>query len=158
MKQSGFTLFRHRSAFACMSVCARVSVSVLYRCVLTSRNNMSTRCQSSKCVKCHRYVKCKEPTHTLTLTGTYHGTHSIFTMPAKALAGTELIPLSRSDSVPRCVGQEPDRTNGAPTSLPLKVQPPNATVQGKAEAALDAARSPSASMDFLEHELPILLM
>jgi hypothetical protein len=62
-------------------------------------------------------------------------------MFAKASGGTEVIPLLERSSVPPCVGQEPDRTSGAPAWSPLKLQPPNPTVQGKAEALLDAARS-----------------
>ena len=52
------------------------------------------------------------------------------------------------------MGQEPDRTSGAPFESPLKLQPPNPTVQGKAEALLDAARSPSsASNIFLGEQI-----
>ena len=66
-------------------------------------------------------------------------------MPAKASAGTEVIPLLSRFSLPPCVGQEPDRTSGAPLESPLKLQPPNPTVHGKAEALLDAARRPSST-------------
>jgi hypothetical protein len=72
-------------------------------------------------------------------------------MPAKASAGTEVIPLLKIFSAPPCVGQEPDRTSGAPSESPLKVQPPNPTVQGKADALLDAARSPSSTSNILLH-------
>jgi hypothetical protein len=76
-------------------------------------------------------------------------------MPAKASAGTEVIPLLERSSLPPCVGQEPDRTSGAPSELPLKVHSPNPTVQGHAEALLDAARRPSsASKLCLDHEVP----
>jgi hypothetical protein len=66
-------------------------------------------------------------------------------MPAKASAGTEVIPLFERSRLPPCVGQEPDRTSGAPSESPLKLHPPNPTVQGKAEALLDAASSPSSA-------------
>jgi hypothetical protein len=79
-------------------------------------------------------------------------------MPAKASAGTEVIPLLSRFSQPPCMGQEPDRTSGAPLESPLKVQPPNSTVQGKADALLDAARSPSsASHIFLDADVAIWL-
>jgi hypothetical protein len=84
-----------------------------------------------------------------------HGTHCIFAMPAKACSGTEVIPLAERISMPPSLGQEPDRTSGAPAESPLKVHPPNLTVQGEAEAVLDAARSPSASKLFWDHEFPI---
>jgi hypothetical protein len=74
-----------------------------------------------------------------------HGTHCMFAMSAKASGGIALIPLPERSSTPPCVGQEPDRTNGAPLESPLKLQPPNPTVQGKAEALLDAARSPNSA-------------
>ena len=77
-------------------------------------------------------------------------------MPAKACGGTEVIPLLERSSKLPCVGQEPDRTSGAPSESPLKLHPPNPTVQGKAEELLDAARSPSsASNIFLDPEMPI---
>ena len=79
-------------------------------------------------------------------------------MPAKASAGTEVIPLFERSRLPPCVGQEPDRTSGAPLVSPLNVQPPNTSVQGKAEALLDAARSPSsASNIFLDPDVSIWL-
>ena len=75
-------------------------------------------------------------------------------MPWKACGGTEVIPLLESSRLPPCVGQEPDRTSGAPSLSPLKVHPPKPTVQGKAEALLDAASTPSsASKLFLALEL-----
>ncbi len=51
-------------------------------------------------------------------------------MPAKASAGTDVMPLPRRYSVPPSVGQEPDRTSGAPARSPLKVQPPKPNVHG----------------------------
>jgi hypothetical protein len=97
-------------------------------------------------------------TNTLTQTNTYQGTHSIFAMPAKAWAGTDVIPLLVRSSVPPCVGQEPDRTSGAPSESPLKAQLPNPTVQGKAEALLDAARSQrTASRRFVHQEVPMAM-
>ncbi len=79
-------------------------------------------------------------------------------MPANASAGTEVIPLPRRSSLPPSVGQEPDRTSGEPSESPLKLQLPNPTVQGKAEALLDAARSPSsASNIFWDPEMPIVI-
>ena len=78
-------------------------------------------------------------------------------MPAKASAGTEFIPMSERSSKLPCVGQEPDRTSGAPLESPVKLQPPNPTVQGKAEELLDAVRSPSsASNIFLDPDVAML--
>ncbi len=71
-------------------------------------------------------------------------------MPWKASAGTEVIPLLERSSVPPCVGQDPDRTSGAPLASQLKLQPPNPTVQGKAEALLDATRIHSSASNILE--------
>jgi hypothetical protein len=68
----------------------------------------------------HTTSKQMEQTHSHT--NTYHGTHSMFAMPVKASVGTEVIPLldrtrlppAVFSFVPPCVGQEPDRTSGAP--------------------------------------------
>jgi hypothetical protein len=80
-------------------------------------------------------------------------------MPAKAWGSTDLIRLLERSSVPSFMGQEPDRISDAPLeSSPLKVQLPNLTVQGKAEAPLDAARCPSsASKICFDHDLHIVM-
>ena len=65
----------------------------------------------------------------------------MFDMPAKASNGNAVIPLFERSNRKPCVGQVPDRTSGAPLSSPLNLHPPYPTVQGKAEAILDAARS-----------------
>jgi hypothetical protein len=110
----------------------------------------------SQCVCARVSVSQGTHTHTHTHTHTYYGTHSIFAMPANASAGTEVIPLNSRFSPPPCVGQEPDRTSGAPSVLPLKVQPPNVCVQFKAEALLDVDMSQSsASKIFLDHQMDI---
>jgi hypothetical protein len=70
-------------------------------------------------------------------------------MPAKASAGTKVIPLIERDSVSSCVGQEPDRTSGAPSESPLNLQPPKATAHGKAEVLLVAARRTSRASTIL---------
>ena len=70
--------------------------------------------QSSTRVKSHRQVKCKEQTNKHTQTNTYDGTHVIVDMPWKALGCTDVMPLLERSSVPPSVGQEPDRTSGAP--------------------------------------------
>ena len=51
-------------------------------------------------------------------------------MPAKASAGTDVMPLPARCSVPPSAGQEPERTSGAPAKSPLKVQPPKFNVHG----------------------------
>ena len=51
-------------------------------------------------------------------------------MPAKASAGTDVMPLPARCSVPPSAGQEPERTSGAPAKSPLKVQLPNSNVHG----------------------------
>jgi hypothetical protein len=73
----------------------------------------------------------KQSREPLTYThATHKCTHVICDMPWKASDGTEVIPLLLRSSIPFCVGQEPVRTSGAPAQSPLKLQPPNATVQG----------------------------
>jgi len=68
-------------------------------------------------------------------------THVICDMPWKASGSTDVMPLRLSSSIPFSVGQEPLRTSGAPSVLPLKVQPPNTTFQSSAEAPLDKVSS-----------------
>ena len=61
-------------------------------------------------------------------------THVQAPMPANESFFTDVMPLLFSHRVPLWMGQEPERSSGAPLVSPEKVQPPYVTLQGAASA------------------------
>ena len=73
-------------------------------------------------------------THPPTHTEQGSNTHVQRPMPANESFFTDVMPSLYSNRSPLWVGQEPERSSGAPLVSPEKVQPPYVTLQGAASA------------------------
>ena len=80
-------------------------------------------------------------------------THVQAPMPANESFFTNVMPLPHRLKVPLWVGQEPERSSGAPLVSPEKVHPPKDTLQGAASAELKqrAMINSSLIINFLFH-------